>query len=130
MRLDKVEAEMRQRENQARVQTEKLELKNLKYFEQLEPEIDSYLQQIPDANVKAIFNMIKGEKMDELLTHETKAAKQRALNNINNKDHIKADGKGADVDSVFIDEDEFRYAKKFDPSITKSEYAKWKKQNT
>lgn len=129
MRLDKVETEMRQRENQARVQTEKAELRNQKYFAQLEPEIDTYLGQIPDANVKAIFNMIKGEKMDELITQETKAAKQRALNNMNNKDHIKADGKGAEIDSTFVDEEEFQIARKFDRGLTKEAYAKWKKQN-
>lgn len=127
--VEKHEADVQQKLNAVRVQTEKAELRNQKYFTQLEAEIDTYLQQIPDANVKAIYNMVKGEKMDELITQETKAAKQRALNNMNNKDHIKADGKGADVDSVFVDDEEFGYMKKLDPKITRAEYAKWKKQN-
>lgn len=130
MRLDKIESEMRKRENQARVQTEKAELRNQKYFSALESEIDTYLDQIPEANVKAIFNMLKGEKMDELITQEKNAAKQRTLNNLNNKNHVRSDGKGSEIDSTFVDDDEFRYAKKFDPKITKAEYAKWKKQNT
>lgn len=131
VRMDKLENEMRQRENQARIQSEKASLRNQKYFSEVEAELDQLLVDIPEANVQALFDMLKGRNMDKLIAQETKAAKQRALNSLNNKDHIKPGGKGVEgTNSVHVDPEEFKIAKSLDPKLTMNEYMKWKKNNT
>jgi len=64
-----------------------------------------------------------------LLIKERKSAKQQTLNNLQNKSHVKGDGKGVEHNAVHVDPDEFQIYKKLNPKATMTEYSKWLKQN-
>jgi hypothetical protein len=113
--------------HQTRIQQEKTSLQNQRFFKDLEPEIDATLKINPSFNVRDVFDYIKGRRMDELLAKETAAAKQRQLNNINGKSHIRSDGGSVDNDFTEIDPDEFKVAKALNPKETLESYRAWKK---
>jgi hypothetical protein len=121
-RQDKIENALALQGHQTRIQQEKASLQNQRFFKDLEPEIDATLAQNPSFSVKMVFDYIKGQKMDELLTKETAAAKQRQLNNINGKSHIRSDGGSVDNDSVEVDPEEFKIAKALNPKETIESY--------
>lgn len=115
--------------NESRVTKEKSLLQGQKYFKELEPEIDTMLNADPRLNVEDCFNFLKGVKIDELVSKESKAAQQRTLNNMNSKSHIKPDGKSADNDFIDVDPEEFKMAKALNPKETLESYRAWKKSN-
>jgi hypothetical protein len=93
----------------------------------LEADIDALLTQQPGLPVELVFNVLKGEKMDELVKNSKKAAQQKALNNLGSKSHIKPDGKGTDVDVVKLDESEWNFYRKLNPKAKKDDYVKFLK---
>ena len=102
-RLEVMEQRMAMRENNARIAEEKAALKDAKYFKELEPEIDRLLAANPALNVEAVYTYVRGKKLDELLTKETAATKQKTLNQIGSKQHLKTEGDGeGDIDTVNI----------------------------
>ncbi|MCX8129771.1 MAG: hypothetical protein N3I35_06695 [Clostridia bacterium] len=124
---DRIKNQLAMQGHQARIVNEKSMLSNQKFFKDLEPLIDATLTANPTLPVKAVFDFIKGQKMDELLAKESKAAAQRQLNNINNKSHIRPDGGGVDIDNVVVDENEFKLAKILNKNLTRDEWIKFKK---
>jgi hypothetical protein len=110
-----------------RIAREKNSLQNELFFKDLESEIDATLKVNPTFDVKMVYEYIRGKKLPELMKKQTEAAKQRTLNNINGKSHIKADGKGVGDDFVDVDPDEFKVAKALNPKETIESYRAWKK---
>lgn len=129
VRFDRLEKEMLAEKNNIRINNEKQALQNMKFFKEIEPELDEVLKNVPNAKVDVVFNMLRGQKMEELLTKERKSAKQHTLNNLQNKSHVKGDGKGVEHNAVHVDPDEFSIYKKLNPKATMTEYSKWLKQN-
>lgn len=111
--------------HQTRIQKEKSALQNQRFFKDLESEVDATLEKDPSLPVKMVFDYIKGQKIDELLAKETKAAQQRQLNNLNGKSHIKPDGSGVDIDTTTVDEDEWNFYHRLNPKAKKEDYAKF-----
>jgi hypothetical protein len=129
VRFDRLEKEMLAEKNNIRITNEKQALQNMKFFKEIEPELDEVLRNVPNAKVDVVFNMLRGQKMEELLAKERKSAKQHTLNNLQNKSHVKGDGKGVEHNAVHVDPDEFAIYKKLNPKATMTEYSKWLKQN-
>jgi hypothetical protein len=127
IKQDRLENMLAMQGHQTRIQQEKASLQSQRFFKDLEPEIDATLRVNPSLSVRDVFNYIKGQKMDELFTKEIAAAKQRQLNNINGKSHIRPDGGGADNDFTDIDPEEFKVAKALNPKETLESYRAWKK---
>ena len=108
-RLETLEKRLLERENNARIAEEKTALRDKKYFTELEPEIDKVLSINPNLSVETVYKYIRGEKIEELLAKETAATKQRTLNQIGSKQHLKTEGDGeGDIDTVNIPTDTFR----------------------
>lgn len=125
-KLSEVDSMMKNLQTQqakGRISEEKQKLYNKKHFKELEADVDELLEQNPNLPVEFVFNYIRGQKMDELIAKETKAATQRQLNNMNGKSHIKPDGKGVELNSVQVDEEEFRIYKALNPKAKRDEYA-------
>ena len=129
VRFDRLEKEMLAEKNNIMINNEKQALQNMKFFKEIEPELDEVLKNVPNAKVDIVFNMLRGQKMEELLVKERKSAKQHTLNNLQNKSHVKGDGKGVEHNAVHVDPDEFSIYKKLNPKATMTEYSKWLKQN-
>jgi Rps23 Pro-64 3,4-dihydroxylase Tpa1-like proline 4-hydroxylase len=127
IKQDKLEQQIALQGHESRIAKEKIALQNAKFFKECEPEVDRLLSSDPSLSVDFVFKHVRGEKMDELLEKETKAAAQRQLNNINSKSHIKPDGGGIDLDNIKIDEEEFEIAKSLNKRLTRDEWVKFKK---
>jgi hypothetical protein len=127
IKQDRLEQQIAMQGHETRIAKEKASLQNQKYFKDLEPDIDAILSDNPSLPVKFIFNQVRGEKMDELLTKEAAAVKQKTLNNINGKSHIRSDGGSVDNDFTDIDPEEFKVAKALNPKETLETYRAWKK---
>ena len=120
-------AETESQNNRVRIAEEKIRLSSRPFFKDLEADIDALLTQQPGLPVELVFNVLKGEKMDELVKNSKKAAQQKALNNLGSKSHIKPDGKGTDVDIVKLDESEWNFYRKLNPKAKKDDYVKFLK---
>jgi len=124
---DKLVQQIALQGHQTRIQQEKASLQNQRFFKDLEPEIDATLRANPSLGVRDVFDYIKGKRMDDLLKKETAAAKQKTMNDINGKSHIRSDGGSVDNDSVDVDPEEFKVAKALNPKETLESYRAWKK---
>jgi hypothetical protein len=124
---DKLAQQIALQGHQTRIQQEKTSLQNQRFYKDLEPEIDATLRANPSLGVRDVFDYIKGKRMDELLKKETAAAKQKTMNDINGKSHIRSDGGSVDNDSVDVDPEEFKVAKALNPKETLESYRAWKK---
>jgi hypothetical protein len=127
IRQDKLEQQIAVQGHQTRIQQEKASLQNQRFYKDLEPEIDATLRANPSLGVRDVFDYIKGKRMDDLLKKETAAAKQKTMNDINGKSHIRSDGGSVDNDSVDVDPEEFKIAKALNPKETSESYRAWKK---
>ena len=127
VQIDHMLAETESQNNRVRIAEEKIRLSSRPFFKDLEADIDALLTQQPGLPVELVFNVLKGEKMDELVKNSKKAAQQKALNNLGSKSHIKPDGKGTDVDVVKLDESEWNFYRKLNPKAKKDDYVKFLK---
>lgn len=123
--IDRYEKDLQQKLNSARIAEEKSTLKEKPYFKEFEKDIDAILEHNPNLSVELVFKVVKGENMDKILESKSKAIAQKTLNNINGKSHIKADGKGSDIDTTVVDEAEWKFYQKLNPKAKKEDYAKF-----
>ena len=126
--IDNYEKDLQNRLNSARIAEEKSKLKDQPYFKELEADIDEILQQNNALDVQLVFDVIKGRNMPKLMEKQTKAAAQKALNNMDSKSHIKPDGKGVDIDDITVDESEFKFYQRLNPKGKREDYIKFLKQ--
>lgn len=127
VQVDKMMAEMQEQKNKTRIIEEKSKLQTQPFFKELETEIDEILEQNPALPVPMVFDLVKGKNIEKLLSKQGKAATQKALNNLNSKSHVKPDGKGTDVDTIFVDESEWNFYRKLNPKANKEDYVKFLK---
>lgn len=126
--LENYEKELQKKLNSARITEEKSKLKDAPYFKDFETEVDAILEHNPNLSVELVFKVVKGENMDKIIAKTQSAIKQKTINDITSKDHIKPDGKGMSADDVNIDEAEFNFYKKLNPRATREDWAKFLKQ--
>lgn len=124
-KLDNLNKAAEEKLNSARISEEKATLKEKPYFKEYEKEVDEILTHNPNLPVELVFKLVKGENMDKILESKGKAIAQKTLNNINGKSHIKADGKGADIDTTTVDEAEWKFYQRLNPKAKKEDYAKF-----
>ncbi len=101
--FDILQSQVWEQNNRARIVEEKSKLQSEKYFKDLEPDIDKLLGVNPALSVEGCFKYLKGEKLNDLLAKETAATKQKTINNINSKSHLKTEGDGGKGDIGDID---------------------------
>lgn len=127
--VDNLKKDLQQKVREAKIIESKAKLKDEPYFKEFEAEIDAVLNSNPhlDLDVKVVFDNIKGQNIDKIIKLNTKAAKQSTLNNLNSKNHIKADGKGIDASTVILNEAEWKMYKQLNPKGKKDDYIKFLK---
>lgn len=106
----------------------------LKELSDLYPEIKSVDDVLKLPNYDAIHAKIKtGYSMldayesvnrKEIMSKQSEAAKQAALNNIQNKGHVRGNGQGTEIDTTSIPDDVLEMYKRFNPGKTMDEYKK------
>ncbi len=126
--IENYEQELQRKLNSARITEEKSILKDTPYFKDFEKEVDEILEHNPNLSVELVFKVVKGENMDKIIEKSQSAIKQKTLNDMKSKDHIKPDGKGMDIDTINIDEKEFNFYKRLNPKATREDWAKFIKQ--
>lgn len=126
-KIDNYEKDLQQKLNSARIAEEKSKLINKPFFKEYEAEVDAILQHNPNVPVEVVFNNVLGANIDKILENRSQAIKQKALNNISSKNHIKSDGKGVEIDSITLDDAEWKFYKALNPKGSKEDYIKFKK---
>lgn len=126
-RLENLETSL----NQGRIDGEKEKLKTEPFFNEIEPLLDATLKQNPSLNVEDVYGWIyqKNRKQfnERLKAQEAKAAAQRTLNNVNGKAHIKPDGGGTEIETMTVDDSEWKQVQTLNPGTKKEDYIKFKK---
>lgn len=128
---EELKQRMARLEAENRIKVEKSQIQSRPFFKELEPEIDAILAVNPDIPVKMLYNERLGERFEELMEQKTKETKQKTLNSVKSKSHLKPDNKGAsNVKSNSVSEDEYKmYCKLSGKPVSKADYAKWKSEN-
>lgn len=126
-KIDNYEKDLQRKLNSARIAEEKAKLINNPFFKEYESEVDAILQHNPNVPVEIVLNNVLGANINKILEGKSQAIKQKTLNNISSKNHIKADGKGVDIDSATLDENEWKFYKALNPKGKKEDYIKFKK---
>jgi hypothetical protein len=71
--------------NKARIADEKAALKEKRFFKDLEPDIDKVLASNPTLSPKFVYEYMRGQRFEELLENETKAAQKKGVEDFINQ---------------------------------------------
>lgn len=127
VQVDEMMAQMQEQKNRTRIAEEKVNLSSKPFFKELESDVDAILEQQPNLPVELVFNVVKGEKMEELMKNNKNTVRQKVLNSLESKSHVKPDGKGKDADLLHVDESEWNFYKRLNPKANKEDYIKFLK---
>jgi hypothetical protein len=90
--------------NKARIAEEKAALKDKKFFKELEPEIDKVLASNPTLSPKFVYEYIRGQKLEELMSGElTKAQQKGAEDTLNQSKRTTESSDAPAVDEKTLD---------------------------
>lgn len=71
--------------NKARIAEEKAALKDKKFFKELEPDIDKVLASNPTLSPKFVYEYVRGQKLEELMSGELTKAQQKGAEDFVNQ---------------------------------------------
>ena len=123
--MDRMMAKLKAQERETNIIKEKEKLKSKKFFKEIEPDLDEMIKQSPETPVEVAYKFLVGEKIEELMSNASAVSKQKELNKLNNKNHIKPEKAGTNVETMQIDEEEWRIYKTLNRNATRDEWAKF-----